>query len=269
MKKERLDTYLVSLGYFENKSKASASILAGDVIVNDEKITKAGFQINTEKEYEIRIKSMPYVSRGGFKLEKALKVFEINPKDKICLDAGASTGGFTDCLLQNGAKFVYAADVGHNQIDWKFRQHPQVKVIEGCNLKNCKISEIYDPNDEKAELLVCDVSFISLTKVLENFKNLIKNSNFQMICLIKPQFEAGKELVEKGGVVRNSKVHIDIIENIVTYAQNLDLKINNLTFSPIKGPHGNIEYLILLSDKENEFKIDAKSIVEDAFSALN
>lgn len=270
MKKERLDTYLVSLGYFENKSKASASILAGDVIINDEKITKAGFQINTEKEYEIRIKSMPYVSRGGFKLEKALKVFaEVNPKDKICLDAGASTGGFTDCLLQNGAKFVYAADVGHNQIDWKFRNHPQVKVIEGCNLKNCELSEIYEDNDEKAELLVCDVSFISLTKVLENFKKLVRDSDFQMVCLIKPQFEAGKELVEKGGVVRNPKVHVDIIENIVSYATNINLKINNLTYSPIKGPHGNIEYLILLSDKENDFKVEVKNVVDNAFSELN
>ena len=269
MKKERLDTYLVSLGYFENKSKASAAILAGDVIINDEKITKAGFQINVEKEYEIRIKSMPYVSRGGFKLEKALKVFEVNPKDKICLDAGASTGGFTDCLIQNGAKFVYSADVGHNQIDWKFRNHSQVKVIEGCNLKNCELSEIYEDNDEKAELLVCDVSFISLTKVLENFKNLVRDNDFQMICLIKPQFEAGKDLVEKGGVVRNPKVHKDIIENIVSYACSIGLKINNLTFSPIKGPHGNIEYLILISDKENEFNVDAENIVQTAFDTLN
>ena len=269
MRKERLDTYLVSLGYFENKSKASASILAGDVIINDEKLKKAGFQINVEKEYEIRIKSMPYVSRGGFKLEKALKVFEVYPKDKICLDAGASTGGFTDCLLQNGAKFVYSVDVGHNQIDWKFRQHEQVKVIEGCNLKNCELSEIYEENDKKAELLVCDVSFISLTKVLENFKNLVKKNDFQMICLIKPQFEAGKELVEKGGVIRNSNIHINIIDKIISYASNLDLKINNLSFSPIKGPHGNIEYLILFSDKENDFKPDTKNIVENAFSSLN
>ena len=181
MKKERLDTYLVSLGYFDNKSKASASILAGDVIINDERITKAGYQINPEKEYEIRVKSMPYVSRGGFKLEKALKAFDVKPEGKICLDAGASTGGFTDCLLQNGAKFVYSVDVGHNQIDWKFRSHNQVKVIEGCNLKNCELSEVYGENEEKAELLVCDVSFISLTKVLENFKKLIRENDFQMV----------------------------------------------------------------------------------------
>jgi len=269
LKKERLDTYLVNLGYFENKSRASASILAGDVIINDEKITKAGFQINTEKNYEIRIKTMPYVSRGGFKLEKALKVFDIKPKDKICIDAGASTGGFTDCLLQNGAKFVYSVDVGHNQIDWKFRNHSQVKVIEGCNLKNCNVSEIYEENEQKAEFLVCDVSFISLTKVLKNFKNLVTPTNYQMICLIKPQFEAGKDFVEKGGVVRNQKIHIDIIENIVSFACNINLKINNLTFSPIKGPHGNIEYLILISDKENGFIINTKQIVEEAFNTLN
>ena len=269
MKKERLDTYLVSLGYFENKSKASSAILAGDVLINDERITKAGYQINTEKEYEIRVKSMPYVSRGGFKLEKALKAFNVNPECKICIDAGASTGGFTDCLLQNGAKFVYSVDVGHNQIDWKFRSHKQVKVIEGCNLKNCKLNEVYDENDEKAELLVCDVSFISLTKVLENFKKLIREKDFQMVCLIKPQFEAGKDFVEKGGVVRNPKVHLDIINNVIAHARNSNLEINNLTYSPIKGPHGNIEYLILLSDKLTDNEINPKKTVEEAFTSLN
>ena len=269
MKKERLDTYLVSLGYFDNKSKASASNLGGDVIINDERITKAGYQINTEKEYEIRVKSMPYVSRGGFKLEKALKAFDVKPEGKICLDAGASTGGFTDCLLQNGAKFVYSVDVGHNQIDWKFRSHKQVKVIEGCNLKNCELNEVYGENNEKAELLVCDVSFISLTKVLENFKKLIREKDFQMVCLIKPQFEAGKDLVEKGGVVKNPKVHLDIIKNVISHARSLDLKINDLTYSPIKGPHGNIEYLILLSDKELDNEIIPEQIVQDAFTSLN
>ena len=259
----------MNLGYFDNKSKASAAILAGDVIINDEKITKAGFQINTEKEFKIRIKSMPFVSRGGFKLQKALDIFNISTLEKICLDAGASTGGFTDCLIQHGAKFIYAVDVGHNQIDWKFRAHPQVKVIEGCNLKNCSISEIYNQNDEPANLLVCDVSFISLTKVLENFKKLISQKDFDMICLIKPQFEAGKNLVEKGGVVKNSQVHKDIIHNIISHAGSLDLKINNLTFSPIKGPHGNIEYLIHLSDKETEFIPDVNLIVEEAFTFLN
>ena len=172
-------------------------------------------------------------------------------------------------MLQNGAKFVYSVDVGHNQIDWKFRSHKQVKVIEGCNLKNCKLNEVYDENDKKAELLVCDVSFISLTKVLENFKKLIREKDFQMVCLIKPQFEAGKDLVEKGGVVKNPKVHLDIIKNVISHARSLDLKINDLTYSPIKGPHGNIEYLILLSDKELDNEIIPEQIVQDAFTSLN
>lgn len=269
MKKIRLDSYLVDNGYFETKSKASASILAGYVIINEEKITKAGYQISPDKEYSIRIKSMPYVSRGGFKLEKALKEFNIFPKDKTCLDAGASTGGFTDCLLQNGAKFVYAVDVGHNQIDWKFRNHNQVKVIEGCNLKNCAINEIYQETDEFSTLLVCDVSFISLTKVLENFKNLVAKDHFDMICLIKPQFEAGKNLVEKGGVVRDANVHKAIIENIINFSKNLNLQINNLTYSPIKGPHGNIEYLIHLSNSTNDFTPNIEEIVNSAFNSLN
>lgn len=269
MKKIRLDSYLVENGYFDNKSKASASILAGDVIINEEKITKAGYQISPDKEYSIRIKSMPYVSRGGFKIEKAIKKFNINPKDRICLDAGASTGGFTDCVLQNGAKFVYAVDVGHNQIDWKFRNHKQVKVVEGCNLKNCEVSDVYGENEELASLLVCDVSFISLTKVLENFKRLVQPKDFEMVCLIKPQFEAGKDLVEKGGVVRNQKTHEQIVQNIIDFATELGLKINNLTYSPIKGPHGNIEYLIQLSDKENDFIPNAEQIVESAFTSLN
>ena len=269
MKKERLDTYLVSLGYFDNKSKASASILAGDVIINDERITKAGYQINTEKEYEIRVKSMPYVSRGGFKLEKALKAFDVKPEGKICLDAGASTGGFTDCLLQNGANFVYSVDVGHNQIDWKFRSHKQVKVIEGCNLKNCELNEVYGENNEKAELLVCDVSFISLTKVLENFKKLICEKDFQMVCLIKPQFEAGKDKVEKGGVVRDPKIHKEVIENVIECAKSLAYSIKGLTYSSIKGPAGNIEYLIWLTTEDIANDYNIPDIIDSAFSNLN
>ena len=206
MKKERLDKYLTDLGYFENKSKAAASILAGDVLINDERITKAGYQIGIEKEYDIRVKSMPYVSRGGFKLEKALKTFDLNVKDRICLDAGASTGGFTDCLLQNGAKFVYAVDVGYGQLDWKIRSDERVKPIEKTNLKICKPEDIYSENEPRADLLVCDVSFISLEKVLPNFQKLL-DTNQELICLIKPQFEAGKELVEKGGVIKNKNEH--------------------------------------------------------------
>ncbi|MGN0017615.1 MAG: TlyA family RNA methyltransferase [Candidatus Gastranaerophilaceae bacterium] len=269
MKKERLDKYLVDLGYFENKSKASAAIIAGDVLINDERITKAGFQINVEKEYNIRIKSMPYVSRGGFKLEKALKTFDVNPIDRICLDAGASTGGFTDCLLQNGAKFVYAVDVGYGQLDWKIRSDKRVKTIEKTNLKICSRNDIYGENEPIADLLVCDVSFISLEKVLPNFQKLLQE-NQELICLIKPQFEAGKELVEKGGVIKNKNTHYQVIENVINCAKELNYKILNLTHSAIKGPCGNIEYLIHLTSKDmNEPEISIKDIVDKAFIELN
>ena len=269
MKKERLDKYLVDLGYFENKSKAAASILAGDVLINDERITKAGYQIGIEKEYDIRVKSMPYVSRGGFKLEKALKTFDVVVKDRICLDAGASTGGFTDCLLQNGAKFVYAVDVGYGQLDWKIRSDERVKTIEKTNLKICSLGDIYAEHEPIADLLVCDVSFISLEKVLPNFQKLLTDKQ-ELICLIKPQFEAGKELVEKGGVIKNKNTHYCVIENVINCAKSLDYKILNLTHSAIKGPCGNIEYLIHISnDDRAEISPNIKEIVDTAFTELN
>lgn len=268
--KERLDKYLTDLGYFETKSKAAAAILAGHVKINDEYITKAGFQINPNKEYEIVVKSMPFVSRGGFKLKKALDTFPVKIEGRICLDAGASTGGFTDCLLQNGAKFVYAADVGYGQLDWKIRSDERVKTIERTNLKNCAFEEIYSENEPIADLLVSDLSFISLTKVLPNLKNLLSPDFHEMILLIKPQFEAGKEKVEKGGVVRDKKVHQEVIENVINCAKELNYSINDLTFSSIKGPSGNIEYLIWLSShNENKATLDIKNIVETAFEILN
>ena len=268
--KERLDKYLTDLGYFETKSKAAAAILAGHVKINDEYITKAGFQINPAKEYEIVVKSMPYVSRGGFKLKKALDTFPIKIDGRICLDAGASTGGFTDCLLQNGAKFVYAADVGYGQLDWKIRSDSRVKTIERTNLKNCAFEEIYSEGETIADLLVSDLSFISLTKVLPNLKNLLAPDFHEMILLIKPQFEAGKEKVEKGGVVRDKKVHQEVIANVISCAKELDYTINGLTFSSIKGPSGNIEYLIWLSShNEEETPFDILNIVETAFEILN
>ena len=268
--KERLDKYLTDLGYFETKSKAAAAILAGHVKINDEYITKAGFQINPTKEYEIVVKSMPFVSRGGFKLKKALDTFPVKIEGRICLDAGASTGGFTDCLLQNGAKFVYAADVGYGQLDWKIRSDERVKTIERTNLKNCAFEEIYSENEPIADLLVSDLSFISLTKVLSNLKNLLSPDFHEMILLIKPQFEAGKEKVEKGGVVRDKKVHQEVIENVINCAKELNYSINDLTFSSIKGPSGNIEYLIWLSShNENKATLDIKNIVETAFEILN
>lgn len=267
--KERLDKYLTDLGYFETKSKASAAILAGQVKINDEYITKSGFQINPAKEYDIAVKFMPFVSRGGFKLKKALETFPIIVKDRICFDAGASTGGFTDCLLQNGAKFVYAADVGYGQLDWKIRSDKRVKTIEKTNLKNCSYEDIYTDNEPVADLLVSDLSFISLTKVLENLKKLMSYGFHEMILLIKPQFEAGKDKVEKGGVVRDKKVHIEVINNVVNFAMQIGYSVNGLTYSSIKGPAGNIEYLLWLSTKSgSECRIEPQSVVDEAFRVL-
>ena len=268
MKKERLDKILVDLGYFENKSKAAASILAGNVMIGTEVITKAGYQLNPEKEYDFKIKSMPYVSRGGFKLQKALDTFDINVKDRICFDAGASTGGFTDCLLQRGAKFVYAVDVGYGQLDWKIRNSKQVKVIEKTNLKTCTYNDIYSENEVPADLLVSDLSFISLEKVLPNLKTLLNQEFQEMICLIKPQFEAGRELVEKGGVVRNKNTHKLVINNIITCVKTLNYIIRGLTFSSIKGPAGNIEYLIWISTTGSDAEIDIDKIINTAHEEL-
>ena len=266
--KERLDKYLTDLGYFETKSKASSAILAGNVKINDEYITKAGYQININKEYDIQVKSMPYVSRGGFKLKKAIDTFHPEIEGRICFDAGASTGGFTDCLLQNGAKFVYAVDVGYGQLDWKIRSDKRVKTIEKTNLKICTINDIYDEGEDFADLLVSDLSFISLTKVLENLKTLLNPEFHEMICLIKPQFEAGKEKVEKGGVVRDKNTHIEVIKNIVEFAKGINYSIKGLTYSSIKGPAGNIEYLIWLTTDKTEDSYDIENIVNTAFDNL-
>ncbi|MDO5306637.1 MAG: TlyA family RNA methyltransferase [bacterium] len=269
MKKERLDKVLVDLGYFENKSKASAAILAGNVKIGTEIITKAGYQIDTSKEYDFNIKTMPYVSRGGFKLKKALDTFNVEIKDRICFDAGASTGGFTDCLLQNGAKFVYAVDVGYGQLDWKIRSSEKVKTIEKTNLKICNFDDIYSKNEPVADLLVSDLSFISLEKVLPNLKTLLNPNFHEMVCLIKPQFEAGKEFVEKGGVVRDKNVHEQVINNVVNCVKSLDYAIKGLTYSSIKGPAGNIEYLIWFSTENIEDNYsDIKNLVEEAHKNL-
>ena len=269
MKKERLDKYLTDLGYYETKSKASAAILAGDVKINDEYITKAGYQISIDKEYNIVVKTMPYVSRGGFKLKKALDTFPVKIEGRVCLDAGASTGGFTDCLLQNGAKYVYAADVGYGQLDWKIRSDNRVKVIEKTNLKICSFEDIYSENDVVADLLVSDLSFISLTKVLRNLKKLMNPEFHEMICLIKPQFEAGKENVEKGGVVKNPQIHQEVITSVINFAKELNYGIKGLTYSSIKGPSGNIEYLIWLSTDEISETLNIEEIVKSAFQNLN
>lgn len=267
--KERLDKYLTDLGYFETKSKASAAILAGHVKINDEYITKAGYQINLNKEYDIIVKSMPYVSRGGFKLKKAIDTFNPEIENRICFDAGASTGGFTDCLLQHNAKFVYAVDVGYGQLDWKIRSDVRVKTIEKTNLKICSYSDIYSDNETPADLLVSDLSFISLTKVLENLKTLLNPKFHEMICLIKPQFEAGKDKVEKGGVVRDPNTHYEVIKKVIECATSLNYSIKGLTYSSIKGPAGNIEYLIWLTTEKLTNNYNIEEIVSSAFETLN
>lgn len=268
MAKERLDKILVDLGYFETKSKASASILAGQVKVNDEVITKAGYQLNPEKEYEFVVKSMPYVSRGGFKLQKALDSFGFSPEGRICLDAGASTGGFTDCLLQRGAKFVYSVDVGYGQFSWKLRSDERVKTVEKTNLKICSREDIYSEGEVIADLLVSDMSFISLCRVLPNLKRLLADNFNEMICLIKPQFEAGKEFVEKGGVVRDKSVHAQVIKNVIDCSHDLGYGVLGLTFSSIKGPKGNMEYLIHIATGVEDIDIDVDEVVNQAHEEL-
>jgi len=286
-KKERLDNYLVLNGYFDTKNQAQGNILAGKVKINGEVLTKAGFQINTEKPQNIEIESMPYVSRGGFKLEKALKEFNINLQDKICLDGGASTGGFTDCMLQNAAAKVYAVDVGYGQIAWKLRNDPKVVVIERTNIRNAKPEAVYNQNNEWiassqaprndsdffAEFCTMDLSFISITKVLGNVKNLMNPDKKEIVALIKPQFEAGKELVPKSGVIKDKNIHVSVIKNIVDFASEINLFPVNLTFSPIQGPAGNIEYLIYLKNKaeynKTEFEKSITETVEKAHEHFN
>ncbi len=269
MTKERLDKILTDKGFFESKSKAQAAIMAGDVKIDGKIITKSGFLIEPKENTVYEIKAMPFVSRGGFKLDKAIKTFKINLKDKICLDAGASTGGFTDCMLQNGAKKVYSVDVGYGQLAWKLRTDKRVKVIERVNIKSCTPQDIYEETDKKAQFITMDLSFISITKVLENIIKLADNEIFEIVSLIKPQFEAGKEQVGKNGVVREKEIHIEVINSVIRYAKTLNLNVKDLTFSPIKGPKGNIEYLIYLSNKEQEKSINIENIVNKAHEELN
>lgn len=268
-KKERLDQLLVDNGYFDTKSRAQASIMARDVKINGETITKAGYQLEIKDDTVIEIKSMPFVSRGGFKLDKAIKSFGINLESKICIDAGASTGGFTDCMLQNNAKKVYAVDVGYGQLAWTLRNDNRVKVLERVNIRNCEESDIYSTEDEKASFCSMDLSFISITKVLENIKKLMRPKNIEIMALIKPQFEAGKDQVGKNGVVKDKNVHLEVIQNIIDLALSLGLHTLDLAYSPIKGPAGNREYLIYLSDTdEKKTTFSVEKIVFDAFENL-
>ena len=266
-KKQRLDEILVEHNFFESKNKAQAAIMAGDVKINDKVITKAGFQLVFSSKLNIEIKTMPYVSRGGFKLEKGLKEFGLNLNGRICMDAGASTGGFTDCMLQNGAQKVYAVDVGYNQLAWKLIQDERVKNIEKTNIKNVEFSTIYDEKDPVADFCAMDVSFISVTKVLNNIKTML-SKDFEIITLIKPQFEAGKEDVGNG-VIKDEKIHIKILENLCKFFKENKFVLLGLTYSPIKGPKGNIEYLAYLKNTGEEITINIQNLVKTAFLDLS
>lgn len=262
MSKERIDVLLVEQGFFETREKAKRSIMAGLVYVDQEKVIKPGEKVDTSKKITVKGQVCPYVSRGGFKLEKALKTFNINLKDKVVLDIGASTGGFTDCALQNGAKLVYALDVGYNQLDWKMRSHKQVVSIERCNFRYATIDLFTKGLPEFATI---DVSFISLRLILPVLKEILVN-NGEIVALIKPQFEAGKEQVGKKGIVRNKKVHISVIEDIINFSESIGYSVLNLTFSPIKGVEGNIEYLLHLKNATTKINssIDIESIVNQS-----
>ena len=267
--KERLDVLLVQKGFATSREKAKAVIMAGQVYVDGQKEDKAGSMFKEEAQIEVRGSSLKYVSRGGLKLEKAMSHFDISLAGKVCMDVGASTGGFTDCMLQNGAVKVYAVDVGHGQLDWRLRNDPRVVCMEKTNIRYVTPEDIQEP----VEFSSIDVSFISLTKVLLPVRELL-TADGEIACLIKPQFEAGREKVGKKGVVRDSKVHEEVIEKVISYASGIGFEIQNLEFSPIKGPEGNIEYLLHLKKREEgflqqEFPVNIQAVVESAHSALD
>ena len=241
--KKRLDVLLTEQGYADTRTKAQAIIMAGLVYVDGQKADKPGVSFEETVAIEVRGETCPYVSRGGLKLEKALRDFGVKPDGYVCSDSGASTGGFTDCLLQQGASKVFAIDVGYGQLDWKIRSDPRVVVMERTNIRYVTPEDLGEPLD----LSVIDVSFIGLEIVLPTIKNLLKPGQGQVLCLIKPQFEAGKENVGKKGVVRDPKIHQMVLDNFVALVGNLGFTILGLTFSPVKGPEGNIEFLAHLT----------------------
>lgn len=238
--KERLDVILVNQGHAPSREKAKAIIMSGNVYVNGQKEDKAGSQFDESKiQLEVRGSQLKYVSRGGLKLEKAMNSWDISLENTVCMDIGASTGGFTDCMLQNGASKVYSVDVGHGQLAWKLRNDERVVCMEKTNFRHMVPGDIAD----KLDFASVDVSFISLTKILIPARNLLKDDG-QMVCLIKPQFEAGREKVGKKGVVRERSVHEEVVRKILDYADSIGFEVLNLEYSPIKGPEGNIEYLM-------------------------
>ncbi len=255
--KERLDVLVTKQGYAQSREKAKALIMAGEVFVNGQREDKAGAVFEEEKvTIEVRGKALPYVSRGGLKLEKALQNFPLTVQDKVCMDIGASTGGFTDCMLQNGAIKVYSVDVGHGQLAWKLRNDERVVCMEKTNFRYMKKEDI----EEELDFASVDVSFISLTKILIPARNLLKDGG-EMVCLIKPQFEAGREKVGKKGVVREPEIHREVIEKVTDFADMIGFDIIQLDYSPIKGPEGNIEYLIFIR-KNGEKCNDLPEITE-------
>ena len=267
--KERLDVLLVKKNLAESREKAKAVIMAGIVYVDDQKEDKAGSMFEETAKIEVRGSTLKYVSRGGLKLEKAMTHFGVTLDQKICMDVGASTGGFTDCMLQNGAVKVYSVDVGHGQLAWKLRNDPRVVCMEKTNIRYVTPEEIPD----RIQFVSIDVSFISLTKVLGPVKALMEPEG-QVVCLIKPQFEAGREKVGKKGVVRERSVHLGVIRMVAAFAGSIGFEALHLEFSPIKGPEGNIEYLLHLRNDaggnvyENS-SIDAEEIVNQAHETLD
>ena len=256
--KERLDVILVKRGLAESREKAKAVLMAGNVFVNGQREDKPGTTFDESKIEQIEVKgsSLKYVSRGGLKLEKAMQQFPITLKEKVCMDIGASTGGFTDCMLQNGASRVFSIDVGHGQLAWKLRQDERVVCMEKTNFRYVTGEEI----GEEIDFGSVDVSFISLTKILIPARNLLRQAG-QMVCLIKPQFEAGRDKVGKKGVVRESQIHEEVIHKVLDYADLIGFCVRGLTFSPVKGPEGNIEYLVWLEKKE-EIPADVLALTE-------
>ena len=264
--KKRLDVLLVEKNLAASREKAKAIIMSGVVFVDGQREDKAGATFEETLPIEIKGNTLKYVSRGGLKLEKAMKEFDITLSDKVCMDVGASTGGFTDCMLQNGAKKVYSVDVGHGQLDWKLRNHEKVVCMEKTNIRYVQREDI----DDDLEFVSIDVSFISLTKVLLPVKNMMVEGG-QVVCLIKPQFEAGREKVGKKGVVRDKSVHEEVIHMVMEYAKGIGFILLNLEFSPIKGPEGNIEYLLHLQNGgavAKQSDICVEEIVEQSHQVL-
>ena len=262
--KDRLDILLVKRGLAESREKAKAVIMSGIVYVDGQKEDKAGQTFADTANIEVRGNTLKYVSRGGLKLEKAMECFDVSVKDKVCMDIGASSGGFTDCMLQNGAKKVYAVDVGHGQLAWKLRNDTRVVVMEKTNIRYVKPEDI----GESIDFASIDVSFISLSKVLPAAYNLFGESG-EIVALIKPQFEAGREKVGKKGVVREKSTHIEVIQNCFAYAEENGFFVRELEFSPVKGPEGNIEYLYhLVKSGDIDSDIDIEAVVNMSHEKL-